>query len=103
MRSANLKAIACEISRGGFSDERVFSFEGYSGVASRTHMWTKEGQALEEGEPPVGQTIDGLVAVRILEAKGQTVLVSVPDGGVIEVPVALLVERPSGVGQHVSI
>lgn len=103
------KAIACKISRGGFSDERVFSFEvdgeQYSGVASRLHMWTAQGAPLEEGEPPIGQTIDGLVATRILKRVDQTdrVLVSVPDGGVLEMPLQQLQERPAGMGQDVSI
>jgi hypothetical protein len=104
-----LKAIVCTISRGGFSDERVFSFrydgKEYSGVASRRHMWKQDGSPIEDGEPPVGQKIPGLVAARVIEAKGENrALISVPDGEVIEVPSGVLVDRPTaGVGQHVPI
>jgi len=105
MRSA--KAITCKISRGGFSDERIFSFElngsEYSGVASRSHMWRANRLPLEEGEPPIGQVIDGLVAARILEVMGEETLVSLPDGGVLKVPSNFLQERPAGVGQNVLV
>jgi len=105
MRNTNLKAIACKISRGGFSDERVFSFkvadEEYSGVASRGHMWDANGKPIEDGEPPLGDIMDGYVAVRVLEARADaTALVSVPDGGVVEMPLNQLEDRPSGVGQR---
>jgi hypothetical protein len=110
MRNGKLKAISCTISRGGFSDERVFTFdilggkERYSGVASRRHMWNADGTALEEGEPPIGKTMSGFVAARVLEARGSNLfLVSIPDGGVVEVPSGQLVDRPSGVDQHVSV
>lgn len=105
MRSNQLKALHCKISRGGFSDERVFTLpSGYSGVASLQYVWHEDGRPLEEGEPPVGQIVDGQVAVRVLEvAEGGQTLVSLPDGGTAEVPADMLIDRPSRVGEHVSL
>jgi hypothetical protein len=99
------KALACTISRGGFSDERVFEIKGTShkGVCSRSHLWKEDGNPLEPGEPPIGQVIDGFVAARILEVRGDHVTVSIPDGEVLTVAIAELVDRPSGVEQHVSL
>ena len=108
MRHPTLKAIACTISRGGFSDERVFSIDigeiKYSGVASRRHMWTAEGKPLEEGEPPLGKNLSGLVAARVIQVETDgRVLVSIPDGEVITMPADQLVDRPAGVGEHVPV
>jgi hypothetical protein len=110
MKNSRLKAIRCTISRGGFSDERVFKFahngQEYKGIASRLHMWKSDLTPVEEGEPPLGQTIDGFVAARIIEvvAGGSTVMVSIPDGEVITIPIASLEDRPIvEAGEHVSI
>ena len=108
MRNTRLKAIPCTISRGGFSEERVFTFElngeQYKGIASRRHMWTAEGKPLESGEPPVGQEITGLVAARVLEVDtAQTAKVSIPDGEVVTLPLTQLVDRPSEVDDHVPV
>jgi hypothetical protein len=103
MHDNRYKAIECRISRGGFSDERVFTLaDGYSGAASRQYFWTREGRPLEEGEPPIGQVTDGFVAVRVIQVEGDNkLLVSLPDGEVIELNADALAERPSGVGEHV--
>lgn len=107
MDNSRHRAIRCEISRGGFSDERIFVIPiengFYEGIASRRHMWTVDGGSIEEGEPPVGQKLEGLVAARVLSTRPGSgfVTVSVPDGEVVEVPVASLVNRPAG--EHVSI
>ena len=108
MNGGSLKAIACEISRGGFSDERVFKILAgetrHSGVASRRHMWCSEGNPIEEGEPPLGETIRGFVAARVLKLLGNEVaIVSVPDGEVLKISVVDLVDRPSTAGKHVSV
>jgi hypothetical protein len=104
MRNANLKAIACRISRGGFSDERVFELgvASYRGVASRRHMWNVDGAPLEDGEPPLGKVIKGFVAARVIQIdpSRKVAMVSIPDGEVIEVPIAQLVERPA---EHVPV
>ena len=101
-----LMALKCKISRGGFSDERVFRLvgaEGYEGISSRRHLWSEDGLAIEEGEPPIGQELEGLVATRVLGISGDAVSVSVPDGEVIVVPVSALVKRPQGVTEHVPV
>lgn len=104
MRSDFLKTIKCTISRGGFSDERVFTLSnGYEGVASRQYFWRDDGRALEEGEPPIDQRIEGWVAVRIVEVREPgPVLVALPDGESIEVSLDVLTSRPR-VGEHVPV
>jgi hypothetical protein len=85
-------AIACEISRGGFSDERVFTISthgiAHKGIASRRHMWHSDWAPIEEGEPPLDEVINGYVAARVLKVDKEHALVSIPDGDVIEVPVS---------------
>lgn len=107
MRSENLRSLRCKISRGGFSDERVFKIEwlgsSYSGVASRRHMWDERGAVIKDGEPPLDQSIEGLVAARIIEVDGDTVSVSVPDGEVIRLPASQLLARPTGVMENVPV
>lgn len=108
MSSSKFKAINCRISRGGFSDERVFLLslpEGeYSGVASHRYLWNSDGSPLKEGEPPHGEVIEGSIAVRVVEVfDSGGVLVSLPDGEVIQMPVTALIDRPTAVGQHVPI
>jgi hypothetical protein len=107
MRDSRFKAIKCKISRGGFSDERVFAFEvggeQYQGVASRRHMWSSNGKPIEDGEPPLGKTIDGLVAARILEVANDQAIVSIPDGEVVTMPLTQLVERPTAAQEHVPL
>lgn len=106
MRATRFVALPCIISRGGFSEERVFSLTNleHEGVCSRRHLWKKDGTAVEDGEPPIGQKIDGFVAARVIEVEGDSAMVSVPDGEVVQVAIDQLIERPNSVvGEHVSI
>lgn len=105
MNNSQFKAIKCLISRGGFSEERVFDLNGsvnHQGAASRRHMWTIKGKPLDEGEPPIDRVISGLVAARILEIHGDHALVSIPDGEVIKIPLNELVDRPVLAGKRVT-
>jgi hypothetical protein len=96
---SKLKAIRCKISRGGFSGERVFTITAngvdHSGVGSRFYMWKEDRTPVDEGEPPIGQEIDGLVAARVLDIDGTTATVTIPDGDVIEISVGELLDRPA--------
>jgi hypothetical protein len=108
MSNAKFKAIRCIISRGGFSDERLFRIDAggmkYEGVASRQHMWSREGVPLADGEPPIGENIEGLVAARIIKIEDGRALVSVPDGEVITISTDQLVDRPTvRVAENVSV
>lgn len=108
MNNNKLKAIACTISRGGFSDERIFRLNAggvnHEGLASRRHMWKADGSPIQEGEPPLGRTVKGLVAARLLElVDASTALVSLPDGETAKVPTSELRDRPAAVGQHVPV
>ena len=100
MRNKQFKAIGCEISRGGFWDERVFQFkiEGcdYSGVTTRRYFWTSAGEPIPEDEPPIGEKMQGFVAAYVIEVRHDGALVSVPDGQVLVVPMEALVDRPYG-------
>src|SRR5438067_1833642 len=104
MSAVNHVALPCEISRGGFSDERIFKVRilkgEYTGVASRRYCWDQNDEPLEEDEPSTGETIQGKVAARVLEVTSAAVLVSVPDGEVVTVNRSQLLERPA---THVSI
>ena len=106
MAKPSLKAIRCTISRGGFSGERVFTITvggvNHSGVGSRFHMWKLDRTPIDEGEPPLGEEISGLVAARILSIAGATATVSIPDGEVIDISVDELLDRPV-MDQHVPI
>jgi hypothetical protein len=101
-----LVAIRCKISRGGFSGERVFHISmgatNHSGIGSRLHMWNRDGIPIGEGEPPIGEEMNGLVAARVLQIKGDIATVTVPDGEVIDISVAELSDRPS-VDNHVPV
>lgn len=98
MLTAKFQALRCTISRGGFSDERVFAIQmdelPHIGVGSRRHFWTLAGDPLDDGEPPLDQKVEGLVAATVVKINLGKVLVSIPDGEVITVPIEALVNRP---------
>ena len=101
-------ALRCEISRGGFSDERVFRVAvpqgDFFGVASRRYCWDVQDRPLPEDQPPAGQSIQGKVAARVVDMdESDNIVVSVPDGQVITVSRDLLVDRPAEAGTHVPL
>lgn len=85
--------LACRISRGGFSGERVFRLSladgtEHVGVAPVGYFFHRgdRPKPIEPNEPPhKGQPIEGLIAGRIVVNGGDTALVAVPDGETIEV------------------
>ena len=82
--------LTCKISRSAFSDERVFRLtlangSEHVGAASRIYFYKSDGTPLSAAEPAPDRSIDGTVAgQRIREAAGR-VMVSLPDGDVVEV------------------
>src|SRR5205823_4090688 len=100
-------ALSCELTRGAFSDERVFKLKHtrgeYQGIASRRYCWGEDNRLLAEHEPAEGEMIEGKVAARIIEVLNGNVLVSLPDGEVITVSRDQLLERPTEVGTNVPL
>ena len=94
-------ALNCRITRGGFSDERLFrvrqsSGEDYLGIASRRYCWGPNDRLLGENDPPSDERwIEGKVAARVIGVRGDDVHVSVPDGEVITVRRDQLTARPT--------
>jgi hypothetical protein len=109
MRHVQLIALPCRITRGAFSNERVFEIdlpdtsEPYVGAASRQYCWDQEGRALGESDPEEGAIVDGQVAARLLEKRGEKVLVSIPDGEVIVVNASQVRNRPPESAPHVPV
>ena len=83
-------AIYSKISRSGFSAERIFEVQledgSYQGAVHYRYCFACNDRPIGEDEPPRGETMEGKVAARrITEEEGDKVLVSVPDGAVLEV------------------
>ena len=100
------KAIPCKISRGVFSTERMFALKKipYCGFAPRHWCWNTGGCLLGKTEAADEVAVDGYVAARIVEKlKGGKVRVSIPNGELIEIEAAEMVERPTKVGSNVPV
>ena len=101
MHTSQPVALDCRITRGGFSDERIFrvpqsSGDDYQGIASRRYCWGPGDRLLAENEPPSDEKwIKGKVAARVIGVRGDDVQVSVPDGEVITVSRGQLRARPN--------
>ncbi|SRR6266852_4218017 len=83
-----MMAYPCTMFPGGFSGEIGFEIEAdggkHKGLASRRYFWKQDGSPLGKG--PLTGPVPGFVAVRILgEGKGDSILVSIPDGEVVNV------------------
>jgi hypothetical protein len=114
MPESDLVFIRCQLSRGGFSSERVFRLDlgkddqgkgkVFLGSAPVQYCQTEAGKPLKPDEPPPGKRIPGQVAARIVrENQDQTVWLSFPDGSVTQVPVPLLVTPKIGKTPDVSL
>jgi hypothetical protein len=82
--------IKCQISRSAFSDERVFRItladgSEHAGAASRIYFYNSDGTPLSTLEPARARPIDGAVSARCIKETQGKVLVSLPDGEVVEV------------------
>ena len=109
MQMSQYVALDCEITRGGFSDERIFKVRRdddteYTGIASRRYCWGRDDRLLAADEPPSAEKwVKGKVAARILSVRDHRADVSVPDGEVITVKVGQLRPRPSKAGINVPV
>lgn len=89
--ASQLIAIVCEIQRGTYDEERVFSLaqvEGdpYVGLAPIGFFLTDCGKLLDSTEPAEGSKINGLVLARLVQNGGPTAWVSLPTGETVVVP-----------------
>jgi hypothetical protein len=104
-----LIALPCRVAKGAFSDEIIFEVdlpnggEPYMGAASRQYCWNQNNQKLDLDEPHDGQMIKGKIAARLLELRGQQALVAIPDGEVITVRAAQILDRPPEKAHHVPV
>src|SRR5438105_1763990 len=95
-------AIRCQISRGGFSGERIVTTTcsdrtERKGLAPTGYCWDSEQRPLGPDDPSNGESIEGLVAARICGPTGPEghVNIKIPDGEVMTVPRDSVVKRPS--------
>lgn len=92
-----LVAVPCRISKGMFSDERVFSIQliggkEYKGLTSIDFFWTKDRIPLIFADKP--EIIDGFVAGHVLkELENGQCVVEVPDGMVLAFERDQLIQR----------
>jgi hypothetical protein len=90
MSQRDLVALACKISRSGFPNEAIFRVQvangdTYVGAAPRQYFYRLDWKPLPEDQPPEGKRIDGRILARIIRKVDEDFLVSVPDGGVLQV------------------
>ncbi len=94
-------ALKCQINAGGFSGERIAVVNLSDGneqrvLAPRHYCWTAEGSPLAPDQPPLGNSIVGLVAARrIQDLPDGNVFVSTPDGAVFAVKPKTIDQRPA--------
>ena len=108
MPSQRLVALLCKISRGGFTQERVFRVEpstgeAYIGTAPLHYCYTANNRLLDSEQPPAGKQLLGKVAARLIKEEDGMALVSLPDGHVLIVPKDQYQEWPRGVEPHVPV
>jgi hypothetical protein len=91
MPAAQPNAVRCTLSRGGFSEERIFRIKlpggkMHVGAAPRQYCYHRKGLLLGPDEPAPKAQIDGKIVVRILREDGPgRILVYLPDGDVVPV------------------
>src|SRR5262245_57383240 len=105
MRRGELVLVKCSFTRGGFPSELVFHIPAlgdgvYEGVAPRNYCFDQDKKPLTAQLKP-GEKVEGNVAGLLLEERGDTSLLNLPDNDVYEVPNSALVRN--GELAHVSL
>jgi hypothetical protein len=90
--------VKCRFARAGFSHERKFMIEApedgyYTGTAFIGYCFKTDESSLPDEDPPIGEVMDGLLEARILRRSGDTATISVPDGGVCDISIDLILEK----------
>jgi hypothetical protein len=103
MSTNDLVYVRCQLSRGGFSSERVFRLaslreEEFVGSAPLKYCQTATGEPLDADQPPEGSRLPGRVAARIIRKDGEGgVWLSFPDGSIAQVREgSVIARRPVG-------
>jgi hypothetical protein len=85
----DLVALNCDISRGGFSAERIFRVklpdgEVYVGAAPLKYCLRKDLRPMDVNEPSPDRKLKGFILARTIRREGNGMaLVAVPDGEVL--------------------
>jgi hypothetical protein len=90
MRNGQMVLLACRVSPGGFSGERVFRIplaDGaiHIGTAPVEYCFSESREPIGKGEPKPGQAINGYVEGRIIANGGANAEVEMPDGEIVVV------------------
>jgi len=106
---SDLVFVRCELSRSGFSSERVFRLiaageKEFVGSAPVQYCRTKAEKLLKPDEPQEGKRIPGWVAARVIRKNGDgSRWLSFPDGSIAQVPEGLISEPSSVRAPDVSL
>lgn len=83
--------VRCRFTRGGFAHERIFYIptpDGngeYRGLAFINYCYKSAKKRLLEGEPPAGESIEGLLVGRLISEEDSIATIQVPDGELCDV------------------
>lgn len=101
--------VNCTLWRGAFSAERVFELQQadgaeYVGIAPLHYCVAADNEhVLTREEPPIGQSMRGKLAARLIEREDDKVRISVPDGECVSVSVELVSRRSPPRQPHVFV
>lgn len=100
--------LQCTIEMGAFNSERVFRIqlangEVYQSLAAYLHFWNSADERISRNEPSRGNSIEGLVAARLLKQSKDQLTVEIPDGEVVVVSPEIAVFRHQEVDTNVPV
>jgi len=95
----DVKTLECKLGPGAFSGQRTFEVTLadktiHVGLAPRIYCWTRDGK--HQPEVQNGETLEGLIAARVLKMTNGHTRVEIPDGEVVEVATNALKDLPKG-------